>query len=107
MLGAPEVDTVLQARSRESRVEGQNHLPWPVGHNCLDAIQDMIGHLGCKHMLFDHVESSIDTLQPVYVLGIAPIQMQDLALGLVELQEVGMGPPLKPAQVPLVGISSL
>ncbi len=25
--------------------------------------------------------------------------MQDLALGLVEFHEVGMGPPLKPAQV--------
>lgn len=33
--------------------------------------------------------------------------MQDLALGLVELHEVGMGPPLQHAQVPLDGISSL
>ena len=33
--------------------------------------------------------------------------MQDLALGLVELHVVGMGPPLKHVQVPLDGILSL
>ncbi|PKU43757.1 hypothetical protein llap_5947 [Limosa lapponica baueri] len=34
-------------------------------------------------------------------------QVQDLALGLVELHEVCMGPPLKPVQVPLDGTPSL
>ena len=33
--------------------------------------------------------------QPVSVLGIAPTQVQDLALGRVKLHEVGLGPPLK------------
>ena len=33
--------------------------------------------------------------------------MQDLALSLVELHEVGTGPPLKPVQVPLDSIPSL
>ena len=33
--------------------------------------------------------------QPVSVLGIVLTQMQDLALGLVELYEVGMGLALK------------
>ena len=37
--------------------------------------------------------------QPVSVLGIALTQVQDLALGLVEALEVGMGTPLKPVQV--------
>jgi len=41
------------------------------------------------------------------VFGIALTQVQNLALGLVELHKAGLGPPLKPAQVPLVGISSL
>ncbi|KAK4830184.1 hypothetical protein QYF61_008975 [Mycteria americana] len=45
--------------------------------------------------------------QPVLVLGIAPTQVQDLALGLVELHEVCTGPPLKPVKVPLDGIPSL
>jgi len=30
--------------------------------------------------------------QPVLVLGIAVIQVQDLALGLVEFDEIAMGP---------------
>ncbi|GAB0180776.1 cAMP-dependent protein kinase inhibitor alpha [Grus japonensis] len=45
--------------------------------------------------------------QPLLILGIAPTHVQDLALGLVELHEVHMGPPLKPVQVPLDGIPSL
>ena len=36
-------------------------------------------------------------------IGIAPTWVQDLALGPVELNEVGMGTPLKPVQVPLDG----
>ena len=40
------------------------------------------------------------------MLGIASTQVQDLALGLVELHEVRMGPPLKPVKVPLDGIPS-
>jgi len=38
VLGAQELDAVLQVRSHESRVEGQNNLPQPVGHMSLDAI---------------------------------------------------------------------
>ncbi|KAK4831337.1 hypothetical protein QYF61_017468 [Mycteria americana] len=45
--------------------------------------------------------------QPVFVLGIAPTHVQDLALGPVELHEVRTGPPLKPVRVPLEGIPSL
>jgi len=41
------------------------------------------------------------------VLGIALTQVQDLALGLVELHESRTGPPLQPVRVTLDGISSL
>ena len=44
--------------------------------------------------------------QPKSVLEIALTQIQDLALGPAELHEVGMGPALKPVQVPLDSISS-
>ena len=44
--------------------------------------------------------------QPVSVLWIGLTQLQDIALGLVEFQELGMGPPLQPTQVPLDGIPS-
>ena len=45
--------------------------------------------------------------QPVSVLGIALAQVQHLALGLVDLHEVGTDSLLKPVQVPLDGIPSI
>ncbi|KAK4825848.1 hypothetical protein QYF61_003099 [Mycteria americana] len=45
--------------------------------------------------------------QPVLIPGVAPTQVQDLALGLVEPHEVHMGPLLQLVQVPLDGIPSL
>ena len=41
------------------------------------------------------------------MVGVTLIQVQDLALGLAELHEVGMDPHLKPAQDSLNGIPSL
>ena len=57
VLGAPELNTVLQVGSHESRVEGQNHLPEPAGHTSLDATQDTVGLLSCKRTLSSHIES--------------------------------------------------
>ncbi|KAK4821259.1 hypothetical protein QYF61_017137 [Mycteria americana] len=119
MLGAPEVNTVLQVGPHDRR-GGES--PQPAGHASFDAAQDMVGFLGCKQALPGHVELLINqhpqvlllraalspfSVQPVFVLGIAPTHVQDLALGLVELHEVHMGPPLKPVKVPLDGIPSL
>ena len=78
--------------------------------------------LCCEHTLLDHVELlasqhpqvlplraalSPFSTQPVFVFGIAPTHVQDLALSLVELHEVLVDPPLKPVKVPLDGIPSL
>ncbi|PKU26779.1 hypothetical protein llap_22917 [Limosa lapponica baueri] len=52
-------------------------------------------------------QSWMQYYRPVFVLGIAVTQVQDLALGLVELHEIGMGTPFKPVQVPLDGIPFL
>lgn len=46
-------------------------------------------------------------LQTAWILRIVLTQMQDLALGLVELLEVHMGSLLKPIKVPLDGIRFL
>jgi len=48
MLEAPELDAGLQAASHQSRAEGQNPLPQPVGHDSFDAVQDTAGLLGCE-----------------------------------------------------------
>jgi len=61
VLRAPELDTILQMVSHESRVEGQNHLPWPAGQASLDGSQDTVGFLGCEHTLPACIESFIDT----------------------------------------------
>ncbi|KAK4830275.1 hypothetical protein QYF61_009368 [Mycteria americana] len=78
--------------------------------------------LGCQVNLWSLDDSSkvdistVDieraTLNPfiphsVLILGIAPAQVQDLALGLVEFHEVHMGTLLKPIKVPLEGIPSV
>ena len=119
VLGAPELDAVLQVRSHERRVWGQNLLPWTAGQTSFHAAQDMVGVLGCKSTLPGHVELLINqhpqvfllrvalnpfSVQPVLVFGIAPTQMQDLALGLLEPHEVCKGPPLQPVKVPLDGL---
>ena len=108
--------------SHKSKVEGQNHLPRPAGHASLDVTQNTAGLLGCRCTLPTDVESVINrhsqilnlravlnsfSAQIVSVLGIAPTQLQDLALGLVELHEVGMDPLLKPVLVTLDSIPFL
>ena len=104
--------------SHRCRAEGQNPLPCPAGHAAFDAA--LAGFLGCKGTLPAHVEPIIYqhpqvllraalnpfSTQPVFVLGIATNQVQDLALGTVEPKEVHTVPPLKPVQVPLDGIHS-
>lgn len=45
--------------------------------------------------------------QPVLILGVAPTQVQDHALGPVEPQVVLMGPSLKPVRVSLDDIPAL
>jgi len=46
-LRAPELDTVLQVGSHQSRIDGQNHLPQSAGHTSFDTAQDAFGLLDC------------------------------------------------------------
>ncbi|KAK4821227.1 hypothetical protein QYF61_015795, partial [Mycteria americana] len=110
MVGAPEQNEVLQVGSHESGVEGENNLLCPAGLTSFDAAQDAVGFLGCKCTRLGHVELLNEQHQalllraalnpfsfhPVIVLGFALTNVQDLALGLVEIHEFHMGPPLKP-----------
>ncbi|KAK4816170.1 hypothetical protein QYF61_011552 [Mycteria americana] len=122
VLKAPELDTVLQVGSHQSRVEGQNHLPQPAGHASAAAAQGVGGFLGCNHPLSAHVWHFVHQYpqvllsraalnpfipQPVLIPGVALTQVQDPALGLVRSHEVCMGPLLELVQVPLDGIPSL
>ena len=102
--------------SHQSRVEWQHHLPQPAGHASLDAAQDMVGTLQGHVELLVNQHTQVLLLraslilfsaQPVFVLEVALTHMQDLALGLVDLYEICMGPPLKPVQLLLDGMHSL
>ena len=101
--------------------ERQNHLPLPAGHSAWDAAQDVVGLLGCERTLVCHAELLVNqhsqvllsraTLsplipQPVLIVGAAPIQVHNLALGLVKPHQTRTGPLLQPVQVPLNGILS-
>jgi len=93
-------------------------LPLPCAHAAGDAAQGTVGLLGCQCTLPGHVEFLVNqhpqvlllraalnpfSAQPVFVLGIASTQVQDLALGLVGPHEVHMRPLLELVQVPLNG----
>ncbi|RMC07194.1 hypothetical protein DUI87_16650 [Hirundo rustica rustica] len=60
-----------------------------------------------SEVLLSRAAPNPSSAQPVSVLGITLTQVQDLALGLVELREICSGSPPKPAQVPLDGIPPL
>lgn len=49
---------------------------------------------------------SLSSLSPVSMFGISATQVQNLALGVVNLYKAGMDPPLKSVQVPLNDIPS-
>ncbi|KAK4818005.1 hypothetical protein QYF61_004118 [Mycteria americana] len=104
-----------------TRAEGQNHLSRPAGHAAFDAAQDTVGLLGCQCTLLAHVQLFVHQYpqvlfrraalnpiipQPVLKPRIAPTQVQDPALGLVEPHEVHTGPLLQLVQVPLDDIPS-
>jgi len=107
-----ELDARLQV-GVSSRVEQRNRIP------SLDLLAtlvlvDIVGLLGCEWMLSAHVQLFIHYYpqvlldravlnpfipQPVLIAGVAPNQMQDPALGLVEPHEVHTGPLLGVVQV--------
>jgi len=108
--------------SHQGRAEGQNPLSQPADHAAGDAAQVMVSLPGCECTLLAHVQLFIHqypqvfifraalnlfSAQPVFVLGIAPTHVQDLAHGLVEPHDSCTGPPFKPVQVPLDGSPSL
>ena len=56
VLGALDLDTVLQIGPHEGRIEGHNHIPCPAGQPSSDGTQNTIGFLGCTHALLAPVK---------------------------------------------------
>lgn len=90
------------------------HLLQHAGHISLEATQDTLCCLGCKCTLpahdllvvnkdpqvFPRAALNPFSARPVFVFGIALAQVQHLALGLVQLDDIQRGPLLKPCQGP-------
>ena len=97
MLGAPDLDAVVQTGLHEGRAKGDNHLPHSAGHPSFEAAQDTVGLPYCKHTLLAHTQLSAyqnpeDLLQravlneffsqSVLMFGIAMTQVQNHAFDL-------------------------
>lgn len=54
VLGGPDLDALLQVGPQKGKIEGDNPLPYPAGHSSVDAAQDSVGILACKHALLAH-----------------------------------------------------
>ncbi|NXM63002.1 F120B protein, partial [Illadopsis cleaveri] len=99
-------------RAAQSRVDRENPLSCAAGHPALDAAQGSVCYehtLLVKLLIQQHPKALLSTavnpfsIQPVFVVRIAPTPVQDLVLGPVEIDEVCTGPPLKLVQIPLDG----
>ena len=111
VLRTPHLHTVLQVRSHQHRLEGEDHLPSPVGHVSFDAAQDVVGLLVCKSTLLAHVLLAVHqylqvlfckaALNPfisqlVLIVEVAATEVQDLSLGFAGSRDVLSGPLFKP-----------
>ena len=122
VLRTPHLDALSKVRPHQHAADGQDRLPRPAGHTSFDAVQDMVGFLGCEGTLLAHVQLTIyqytqiflnkaplNPVIPLFVLvmGFTSNQVQDLTFGFVEPYEVHLGPLLKPVWAPLDCIPSL
>ena len=92
VLRTPPRDAVLQGRSHQCRVGGQDHLPRPTGCPFFDAAKGMADFLGCEGTLLARVQLAIHQypeilsgrimIYPFTILclvGVAMTHMQDNA----------------------------
>jgi len=118
----PKLNTLLEVRPHQCRVQGHDHLPPPAGHIIPDISQDTVGLLGHLGTLLAHVQLAVDqhpkvlfcqtALQPllpkpVVLHGVVVTEVQELAFGLVEPHTVGLSPFVQPVQIPLQSLPTL
>ncbi|KAK4814854.1 hypothetical protein QYF61_027827 [Mycteria americana] len=105
----PNLNTLLEVRPHQCRVQGHDHFPSPAGHAIFDTSQDAIGFLGHLGTLLAHIQAAVNqhscwaAFQPLFpkpiaLHGVVVAQVQDLAFGLVEPHTVGPSPSIQPVQ---------
>ncbi|KAK4810173.1 hypothetical protein QYF61_010485 [Mycteria americana] len=122
VVGGPKLNTVLEVRPHQCRVQGHNHFPSHAGHAIFDTSQDAIGFLGHLGTLLAHIQPAVNQHaqvlfclaafqplfpKPVALHGVAVAQVQDSTLGLVKPHTIGPSPSIQPVQVPLQSLPTL
>ncbi|KAK4829388.1 LOW QUALITY PROTEIN: hypothetical protein QYF61_003728 [Mycteria americana] len=117
----PKLNTGLEVRPHQCRVQGHDHFPSPAGHAISDTSQDAISLLGPLGTLLAHIQPAIEqhpqvlfhqaAFQPLFpnpvaLHGVVVTQVQDLALGLVERHTIGLSPSIQPSLPPLKQINT-
>ena len=110
------MNTVLEVRPHQCRVQGQDYFPSPAHHTILDTNQDatgLLGHLGtvlAHNQLTVHQYTNVPFHQaafqpllpkPVGLHGVVVAKMQDLTLDSIETHAINLGPLIQSIQVPL------
>ncbi|KAK4813546.1 LOW QUALITY PROTEIN: hypothetical protein QYF61_009589 [Mycteria americana] len=118
----PTLNTAFEVRPYRCRGQEHDHFPSPAGHAIFGTSQDAVGFLGHLGTLLAHIQPAVDQHaqvlffqaafqplfpKPVALHGVVVIQVQDLALGLVEPHTIGLGPSMQPVQVPLQSLPTL
>ncbi|KAK4831626.1 hypothetical protein QYF61_018566 [Mycteria americana] len=99
------------------------NIPLVVGGPKLNTVfEDAMGFLGHLGTLLAHIQVAVNQhsqvllcqaafqplfRKPVALHGVAVAQVQDLALGLVKLHTIDLGPSIQPVQVPLQSLPTL
>ncbi|KAK4810257.1 hypothetical protein QYF61_013072 [Mycteria americana] len=116
------VSLVVGGSKLNTVFEGHDHFPSPAGHTIPDTSQDAIGLLGRLGTLLAHIQVAVNQHpqvlfcqaafqplfpKPVALHGVAVVQVQDLALSLVEPHTIHPSPSIQPVQVPLQSLPLL
>ncbi|KAK4822676.1 hypothetical protein QYF61_019043 [Mycteria americana] len=59
VVGGPKLNTVVEVRPHQCRVQGHDHFPSPAGHAIFDTSQDAIGFLGHLGTLLAHIQDTL------------------------------------------------
>ncbi|KAK4814505.1 hypothetical protein QYF61_021568 [Mycteria americana] len=63
-VGGPKLNTGLEVRPHQCRVQGHDHCPSPAGHTIPDTSQDAIGLLGHLGTLLAHIQPAVNQHSP-------------------------------------------
>ena len=116
ILRCPKLNTVLEVRPHQCRLQGQDDFPSPAHHTIPDTSQDATGLLGHLGTLLAHIQLTVHQYtkvpfhqaafqpllpKPVGLPGLLVTKMQDPTLGPIATCTFNLGPSIQSIQVHL------